>query len=270
MPVPVWNLQQPGGLPQHVHPLHITPGPVCWWILQDPSEPSVPTAGVDLRPGAYCAPEKCTNLMTPSDFSLTIFLDQGCAECTKQSDCPAKRVAVGQCLGSGTSNAVSCVTCPTSGCVNGTSFVSNNCALDGYSTCATCRRSCAANQYISSPCTLEDDTQCTECAQTCASGAYMNRTCTGIETRDASLCLSCTSIESCPTRGQFVNLSACSSPGQRLLTREKICTNCTACKPGVEWEQSPCTLFSDRVCKPCTVCQSLDDVGTYQVRAICN
>ena len=205
-------------------------------------------------------------LMDPVCPGLGSTSDQGCAPCTTQKDCPPKRLAVGTpCTGEGTNNTMSCQTCPNP-CVAGVSFVSNDCSLDKYSVCTSCRDTCGAHKYISRECTIEDDAQCRQCRLVCPAGQYMQRTCRGDERQDASACQNCSSIASCPESDQFVNLRDCALGNITLLTKDKVCQRCATCPPGT-WESKPCTLFSDRVCTPCTRCQAFEDTGTYEVKA---
>jgi hypothetical protein len=183
--------------------------------------------------------------------------DSGCARCTTQRDCPPKRLAMGTpCTGNGTSNTISCTTCPNQ-CVAGTSFVSNDCAIDSYSLCSSCKDSCGSNRYISVPCNIEEDTQCQDCRTQCPAGMYMNQTCDGSKRADTSLCLNCSSITQCQaaseTQQYFVDTGMCSR-NISMLTVDKLCKPCTVCQPGY-WEKKPCTQFSDRECSKCTLGQ---------------
>jgi hypothetical protein len=112
--------------------------------------------------------------------------DNGCKKCTTQADCPPKRLLAGTpCTGEGTNDTTQCTVCPNP-CVAGVSFVSNDCAVDKYSVCTSCKDTCGANKFVSRECSIEDDTQCRQCNLVCPSGKYMQRTCQGDERQDAS------------------------------------------------------------------------------------
>jgi hypothetical protein len=82
--------------------------------------------------------------------------DAGCARCITQKDCPPKCLATGpMCVGNSVTDTRNCTTCPNQ-CVQGTSFVSNDCAIDGQAYCSACRSTCGDNSYISTPCNIEE------------------------------------------------------------------------------------------------------------------
>lgn len=160
-------------------------------------------------------------------------VDNGCARCTVQRDCPPKRLIQGvPCTGEGTNDTVRCQTCPNP-CVAGVSFVSNDCAMDKYSVCTSCRDTCGPHRFVSAECNIENDTQCRQCNLVCPSGQYMDRTCAGTERADVSQCKNCLSITSCPEPAEhFVNLNDCAKGSITLLTIEKVCQRCQVCPPG--------------------------------------
>ena len=98
----------------------------------------------------------------------------------------------------------------------------------------------------------EQDLTCAPCNTTCGDGLYLQRQCSGMDTTDVSICTPCSNL-TCPA-SQFVNLTKCRGTANLRLGASNLCTPCTVCN-STEYEEQPCTPFSDRVCKPCTVCQ---------------
>jgi hypothetical protein len=106
-------------------------------------------------PGQACTGGFYRTMQDPVCLAQGYTFDAGCAMCTAQKDCPPKRLATGTpCIGGSTVDTINCTTCPNQ-CVEGTSFVSNDCAIDSFAACSACKSTCGANRYISSPCSIE-------------------------------------------------------------------------------------------------------------------
>ncbi len=95
---------------------------------------------------------------------------------------------------------------------------------------------------------------------------YLNSLCAGNELMDATQCINCSSIASCPQgSAYYVDAALCKNGNEPLLTMDKLCKPCRKCPPGY-WEKSTCTLFSNRECVKCTVCEATGDQGTYMLK----
>jgi hypothetical protein len=221
-------------------------------------------------PGGACTGGYYRTMQNPVCPEQGYTYDGGCGRCTTQADCYPNKLATGEpCTGHTLSNTVNCTVCPNN-CVTGESFVSNKCAVDGYSRCTSCRDVCTAHRYKSSRCRIDQDMQCKDCNQTCPGGMFLNRTCDGTTEVDTSECKRCDalSLRQCQqiagnySKNYYVNISMCWQ-NTSILTPDKLCKECDICPEGY-WEKSPCTEFSNTVCRKCTVCNSLEDYGTFQ------
>jgi hypothetical protein len=106
--------------------------------------------------GQACTGEFYRTMQDPVCPAQGYTYDAGCARCIAQKDCPPKRLATGPtCVGNSVTDTRNCTTCPNQ-CVQGTSFVSNDCAIDGQAYCSACRSTCGDNRYISTPCSIEE------------------------------------------------------------------------------------------------------------------
>ena len=183
-----------------------------------------------------CTPcSGCVAGVNYQSTSCNLTSDSKCTQCT---NCVAGSTYLSQTCTPGNDAVCSrCDSCPTG------TFLGSPCTVLSNTYCPLCSTCPAGGSYQTAPCTLQSDTGCTGCSG-CQSGVtYRSSPCNPTHDTACSACSVCTAGVN-----YSIPLGVCTP------TTNTFCIPCTACTLGSTYQETPCTLNADSVCRACAVC----------------